>query len=113
MSHRMLASVCLVAGVFVMFGAGPALLAAGALLWVRDDRAEQWLIERRSGLVKRAEGTRRALASVPRQAMAGASMAAGLVATPAGVAVAFGIGAGVVAGGVLLLGFSLLTGWGA
>lgn len=113
MSHRMLASICLVAGVFVMFGPGPALLAAGVLLWVRDERAERWLVARRNQVVTQARSIGAKLTRVPRRSLAGLSMAAGLVATPAGVAVAFGLGAAVVTAGVTLIGFSLLTGWGA
>lgn len=111
--QRMLAAVCLVAGVFVMFGAGPALLAAGALLWVRDDRAAVWLTEHRKAATERIKTTVSAARELPRRAMAGSAMGVGLAAVPAGMTVVYGAGAALVAAGALLIGFSLLSGWGA
>jgi hypothetical protein len=48
---------------------------------------------------------------MPRQALSGTSMGAGLVLAPVGVAVYAGIGLGLAAAGVMLVGFGLLSGW--
>ena len=111
--QRMLAVACLVAGVFVLLGAGPALLVAGALLWVRDDRASSWLVEHRKSAAEWIKTTISTARQLPRRAMAGSAMGVGLAAVPAGMTVIFGAGAALVSAGALLIGFSLLSGWGA
>ncbi len=107
--QRMVAAACLVAGVFVLAGFGWALLGAGAVLWFRDDRAAAWMAEK----WHRVQGVAVTLARMPRRALAGVSMGTGMVAAPTGVSLALGLGFGLVAAGVMLVGFSLLTGEGA
>lgn len=111
--QRMTASVLLAVGAFVLWGPGWALLVAGALLWVRDDRAATWFADQRTrivGLYQRAATTVR---TVPRRVGAGSAMGVGLAVAPAGAAVAWGAGAALLVAGALLIGFSLLAGWGA
>lgn len=107
--QRMAAAVCLVAGVFVLLGLGWALLVAGGLLWVADERVVVWLRERADWV----RAALKAAAEMPRRAIAGASMGVGLVLAPVGVAVVAGVGFGLAAAGVLLVSFGLLSGWGA
>lgn len=96
------AFACLVAGVFVLAGLGWALVTTGALVWLVDDRSVAWLTERRKQFV-----------SAPRRAIASVAMGAGLVLAPIGVILAAGLGVGLAVGGLALVGFSVLFGWGA
>lgn len=111
--QRLIAFGCVVAGVFVLAGTGWALLALGGLLWVRDDRAAAWLSDRwsrgRAATVVRWRQVRAA----PRRVLAGSMMGGGAVAAPAGALVAAGTGAALLVAAAILLGLSLLLGWGA
>ena len=109
----MVAFGLLVAGVFVQFGLGWALLAAGLLLWARDDRAVSWLKGRRLQLSDWAGGRWRAMRAAPRKSTAAVLMGAGILAAPAGVQVAVGFGVALIVAAVLTIAFSLLLGWGA
>ena len=109
----MVAFGLLVAGVFVQFGLGWALLAAGLLLWARDDRAVAWLTGRRDRAVAWTGERWRAVRDAPRKSTAAAVMAAALVTAPTGASMVWGVGIALVVAAVLALGFSLLLGWGA
>lgn len=111
--QRLVAFGLLVAGVFVQFGLGWALLAAGLLLWARDDRAVSWLTGRRDRLVAWAGGRWRAVRAAPRKSTAVVMMGAGVLAAPAGVQLVAGLGVALVVAAGLAIGFSLLLGWGA
>jgi hypothetical protein len=111
--QRLVAFGLLVAGVLVQFGLGWGLLAAGLLLWVRDDRAVVWLTGRRDRLVRWAGVAWRRVRTAPRKSTAAGVMAVGLVAAPAGVSMIASIGAAIVAAAFLAIAFSLLLGWGA
>jgi hypothetical protein len=114
MARLLLASCLAFAGVYVLAGAGWALLAGAFLtfaLW--PDGADTALARG----WRQAAGLSRALAgrvsAMPRRAGAAGSMASGIVLVPAGLVMSAGLGTGVVAAGALLIGFSLLTGQGA
>ncbi len=68
--QRLVAFGLLVAGVFVQFGLGWALLAAGLLLWARDDRAVAWLTGRRDRLVDWAGDRWQRVRAAPRKSFA-------------------------------------------
>jgi hypothetical protein len=107
--QRMIAAAFVVAGVFVLVGLGWALLAAGAVLWFRDDRAVAWIRERAGRLRPwLAEA-----AAMPRRSISGTSMGVGLVLAPTGVLAMAGVAAGVLTAGVLLISFAVFSGWGA
>ena len=111
--QRLVAFGLLVAGVLVQFGLGWGLLAAGLLLWARDDRAVTWLTGRRDRLVVWAGERWRAVRGAPRKSVAGGVMAAALVTAPTGASMVWGLGIALVVAAVLALGFSLLLGWDA
>ena len=111
--QRLVAFGLLVAGVFVQFGLGWALLAAGLLLWARDDRAVAWLTGRRDRLVAWVDERWRAARAAPRKSTAAVLMGAGVLAAPAGVQLVVGFGVALVVAAVLAIAFSLLLGWGA
>jgi len=109
-----LAASLVFAGVWLLAGAGWGLVAGGCLvfaLWpqgaetalTRASRASAERARRLAGLVKAA----------PRRATAVGGMTAGVALLPLGLAVASGVGIAVAAGGALLIGVGLLTGWGA
>jgi len=109
MMQRILASVCLTAGVLVLLGVGWALLAAGVLVWVTDERSVVWIRER----VDRVRSWLSSIAVMPRRAIAGTSMGVGLVVAPVGAAAVAGVGVGILAAGALLISFGVFSGWGA
>lgn len=111
--QRMVAVVCLVAGVLVLAGMGWALLAAGGLLWMRDDRAAVWLSGRWARLRVAVPTRWQRAREAPRRVLAGSMMGAGAGIGPTGVLVLGGIGWGLVAVGVVMVGLALLLGWGA
>ena len=111
--QRLVAFGLLVAGVLVQFGLGWALLAAGLLLWARDDRAVSWLKGRRLQLADWAGDRWQRLRAAPRKSTAAVMMGAGVLAAPAGVSLVAGVGVAIVVAGGLVIGFSLLLGWGA
>lgn len=63
----------------------------------------------RTARVARATGT--SLRAVPRKALADTSMGVGIASTSVGVGILLGVGAGLVALGLLSIGLSLLLGW--
>jgi len=111
--QRLVAFGLLVAGVFVLFGVGWGLLAAGLVLWVRDDRAVSWLTGRRDRLVAWAGETWRRARATPRKSMAAGVMSLGLLAGPAGVSMVASIGVAIIVAAGLAVALSLLLGWGA
>ena len=111
--QRLIAFGLLVAGVVVLFGVGWGLVAAGLVLWVRDDRAVSWLTDRRDRLVAWAGERWGAARDAPRKSTAAVMMGAGVVTAPSGVLLVAGLGAAVIAAAVLAIGFSLLLGWDA
>jgi hypothetical protein len=107
--QRLIAAALVTAGILVLVGPGWALVSAGALVLLLDDRSLQWLADRRD----QAQALGRRLAAVPRRSLSATSMGVGLVAVPAGATMAVGTGVGLLALGGLLIGFSLLFGEGA
>ncbi len=110
--QRLVAVGCLIAGVLVLAGLGWALLAAGGLLWLADDRVAVWLTGRWSRLQADVRGRWASAREAPRHALARSMMGMGAVAAPAGALVAAGVGAALIVAAVVLLGLSLLLGWG-
>jgi hypothetical protein len=100
------------AGVLMLAGTGWALLTGAGLVVVLWRREPDW-----RGLAARVTvGMRSAAARVraaPRRSVAGAGMAGGVVLAPAGFTLAAGLGVGLIAGAVALVGVGLLTGWNA
>lgn len=111
--QRLVAFGFLVAGVGVLFGLGWGLVAAGLLLWVRDDRATAWLSRRFDQLLIRVAAGRHRLREAPRKTVATWTMGAGMVTAPSGVMLVAGLGVALVVAAGLLIGISLLIGWGA
>lgn len=111
--QRLVAVALLVAGVFVLAGPGWALLVAGGLLWVRDDRVTGWVSARwvRARAWSRVSWSR--VREVPRKTIAATGMGVGMLTAPSGTLLIAGLGTALVVAAVLLLGFSLLLGWGA
>jgi hypothetical protein len=107
--QRLVATALITVGVAVLLGVGWAFLAAGGLVWLLDDRSTAWLVESRD----RVWGAAQRLVATPRRSLSATAMGAGLVAVPAGVTVEVGVAVGVIVFGGLLIGFSLLSGWGA
>lgn len=100
------------AGVFVLAGPGWALLAAAALcavLWRREPDWRSHALRARSWLLT-AWGAVRA---APRRSAAAGGMTGGVALTPAGFGVAFGPGAALITGGILVTGVALMLGWNA
>ncbi len=112
MMQRLVAVGCLIAGVLVLAGLGWALLAAGGLLWLADDRVAVWLTGRWSRLQADVRGRWASAREAPRHALARSMMGMGAVAAPAGALVAAGVGAALLVAAGVLLGLSLLLGWG-
>lgn len=114
MARSVLASCLAFAGVYVLAGAGWALLAGALLtfaLWPQaaDTALAGWL--RKAAALARAGAAWAAAA--PKRAVATAGMGGGVALVPAGLAWSAGGGVAVVAAGSLLIGLALLTGWGA
>lgn len=106
MARKIAAAALLSLGTGVQFGAGWALLAAGALLAV--------------GLPSEADLARvrvtvtgwwQTAVRMPRRALAASNIAAGVVAVPAGLAVAVGTGQALLGLGVVLLTLGGLLAW--
>lgn len=110
--HRAAAVACLAGGLWILAGPGWALLALGVLLWALEPGGGSAPV-RLDDVVKRVRGFGQVARQAPRRAAAVGSMAAGAVALPSGVLLAFGAGAAVITAGLSLVGVSLLTGWGA
>lgn len=109
--HRAAAVACLVAGVWVLAGPGWALLLLGVALWGMAPRQQQPVrMDDVRAAVKAWAGR---VWQAPRRAAAVGTMAVSAVALPSGVLLVAGVGAGVIAAGVVLGGVSLLTGWNA
>jgi len=117
MGRAWAAVVCVVAGVFVLAGLGWALLAAGVLIYLTPTAASTVSLRSRLvavAVVAKRAGTRLRGFDWPgrgRRVAAGVSMLPALVLVAVGVAVTFGAGEGIIAAGVGLGGFSLLSGW--
>ena len=112
-ARRWVAAAALVAGVGVLAGFGWALLAAGALLWLTPatpDPARRAVLAWRSGIA-RAGRAWRSWRGRPRAVLATASMPAAMTMLPIGVGLLAGVGAGLVAAGLVFGGVSLLLGW--
>jgi hypothetical protein len=110
---RSLLAACLVsAGVYVLAGAGWALLGAGFLVFALWRPEPDW-----RALQARAGGAVRGLVArvkaAPRRATAVGGMAAGVLLLPAGAGLAAGAGVALIAAAVALAGVALMTGWGA
>jgi hypothetical protein len=110
--QRLVAVALLVAGVLVLAGPGWALLVAGGLLWVRDDRVTERVSDRwvRARAWSRVSWGR--VRDAPRRVLAGGMMGVGAVAAPTGALVAAGVGAALLVAAAVLFGLSLLLGWG-
>jgi hypothetical protein len=110
---RSLVAACLAfAGVFVLAGAGWALLAGAFLVFALWRREPDWAHLR----ARAAAGTvtlARRVKAAPRRATALGGMGGGLALLPAGLGLSAGAGVAVAAGGALLIGVGVLTGWGA
>lgn len=102
--QRVLAGVCLVAGVWVLAGPGWALLLAGAVLFLAPEPQRIKNAATRMGLAV-AEAWRWVVTS--RQTAAAASMPAAIAAIAVGLALAVGIGWGVAAAGLAIGGLAL------
>jgi len=110
---RSLLAACLAfAGVFVLAGAGWALLAGAFLVLAMWRQEPDWrsLGARASGVTVRLAARVKA---APRRATALGGMGGGLALLPAGLGVSAGAGVALAAGGALLIGVGVLTGWGA
>ena len=114
MARSMLAACLVFAGVWLLAGAGWALLAGGFLVFGLWPQGAETALSRPARVV--AERARRVAgwaAGVPRRAVAVGGMGGGLALVPAGLGLWIGLGAAVVAAGGLLIGLSLLAGQGA
>lgn len=100
------------AGVALLAGLGWALLAGAVLMCVLWRREPEWrrLADRLTVALSRARGR---VAAAPRRAVAMTGMGGGLALLPVGLALSAGAGVAVAVGGGLLIGYGLLTGWGA
>src|SRR6266496_2482119 len=102
------------AGVFLLAGAGWALVAGACLvfaLWPRG--ADDWVT---AAFARSVVPVRRWVARVkaaPRRATAVGGMTAGVALAPVGLGLATTAGTAVAAAGVLLIGVAVLAGWGA
>src|SRR6266498_880721 len=110
--QRLVAFGLLVAGVVVLFGVGWGLVAGGLLLWVRDDRAAAWLARQGDLLLIRVAAGRHRLREAPRRTVAAWTMGAGVATAPPGALLIGGLGVALIVAAALLVGVSLLLGWG-
>lgn len=110
---RWLLVVCLAfAGVLLLAGAGWALVAGAVLVAVAWRREPDWAaFGRRARLAARRVAAR--VRTAPRRVTALGGMTGGIALVPAGLALSAGAGVALAAGGFLLIGLGLLTGWGA
>ena len=114
MTRSLVVTCLLFAGVWLLAGLGWALVTASVLVfafWPQGADNMLAVFTRRAATLGRRAVVR--VKAAPRRAVAGGGMAAGLVLAPVGFAVALGVGAGLMAAGVGLVGLSLLTGNGA
>jgi hypothetical protein len=114
MARSVLASCLAFAGVYVLAGAGWALLAGAFLTFALWPSGADTAL---SGAFRASAERFRRLAAwavaAPKRAVATAGMGGGVALVPAGLALSAGGGVAVVAAGALLIGVALLTGWGA
>lgn len=112
---RSLLAACLAfAGVWVLAGPGWALLAGACLVFVLWPQGAETAVEAAGS--RAVAGVRRLAvraAGAPRRAVAMVMSAGGLALLPAGLVISAGAGIAVAAAGGLLIGYGLLTGWGA
>ena len=112
MTRSLLAACMAFAGVFVLAGAGWALLAGAFLVLAAWRKEPDWAVlaaRVTSGAVRLG----RRVKAAPRRATAVTGMGGGLALLPAGLGMSAGAGVALAAGGVLLIGVGVLTGWGA
>jgi len=114
MARSLLAASLAFAGVYVLAGAGWALVAGACLVFALVPQGADSLLtatgRKAMALGRRVAG---AAGAAPRRAVAMTGMCGGLALLPAGRGLWIGLGAGVAAAGGLLVGLSLLTGQGA
>ncbi len=112
MARSVVAACLAFAGVFVLAGAGWALLAGAFLVFAAWRREPDWAV-----LAARVKAVAAGLAgrvkAAPRRATAIGGMTGGIVLLPLGLGVSSGPGIAVAAAGALLIGLSLLAGQGA
>ena len=114
MARSAVAACLAFAGVWLLAGAGWALVAGAILvfaLWPQG--ADTALARAFRASAERGRQLAAWAAAAPKRAVALGGMGGGVAAVPAGLAWLAGGGAAVVAAGSLLIGLSLLTGWGA
>ena len=110
---RSLVAVCLAfAGVFVLAGAGWALLAGAFLVLAAWRKEPDWAVLA-AWVTSGAVSLGGRVKAAPRRATAVTGMGGGLALLPAGLGMSAGAGVALTAGGVLLIGVGVLTGWGA
>jgi len=107
-ARRIAAVGCASLGVYLLAGAGWALLVLAALLLTAG-----WLDRALAQTPDRIRGGLRYTREAPRRTAAATAMTVGLVAVPTGVALIASGGAALAVLGGLALGVSLLTGWNA
>ena len=114
MARRIAALAALVAGVCLLAGPGWALLVLAGMLLIGvptgTDETVGALLQRAQDGARSAGSTAR---GAPRRSVAVTAMGLGLIAVPAGMLLAAGTAVALVTLGGLLLGVSMLTGWGA
>ena len=114
MARSVLAACLAFAGVWLLAGAGWALVAGACLVFALWPQGAETAF---SGALRVSGERARRLAgwvmSAPRRAVATVSMGGGLALVPAGLGLWIGIGAAVAVAGGLFIGLSLLAGQGA
>jgi hypothetical protein len=114
MARSLLASCLAFAGVYVLAGAGWALLAGALLTFaVWPDGADTALARAFRASAERFRRAAVMAAAAPRRAAAVLGASGGVVLIPAGLALSAGLGIALAAAGGLLTGGSLLLGWNA
>jgi hypothetical protein len=110
MARSLLTSCLAFAGVWVLAGPGWALLAGALLVFVLWPQGAETALARAG---RQAVELGRRARTAPRRAVAMGGTAGGLALLPVGLALSTGIGVAVAVAGGLLIGYGLLTGWGA
>jgi predicted lipid-binding transport protein (Tim44 family) len=122
--HRTGAAASVMAGTYFLAGPGWALLVLGAMLWLLrppaphaseadpdDDKPVPPAQAAVAAARARTAEVRAAFRAQPRRGTAVVMMGAAVAGVPVGVGLLAGLGAAVLAGGLLLLALSLLVGW--
>jgi hypothetical protein len=114
MPRRAAALAALVAGVWLLTNPGWALLALAGMLLIGVPTGTDETVAAAAGRVRAAvTGVASTAKGAPRRSVAVSAMSLGVLAVPAGLLLAAGAGIALATLGGLLLGVSLLTGWGA